>query len=279
MGTLLKVQRNAKGRDYVVGDLHGHLSQLRRQLQEIRFDPEVDRLFFLGDLVDRGPDSEAALSMVDQRTCFSVLGNHETMMIAGLEDSGAELLHRMNGGDWFYLLPAERQSEIVDEVRSWPWGIEIDTGEGCVGLIHANVPRSSWEEVTEQLDSIEALWQSGVSLFESAVDRVAKRLLWDRTLVLRLYSDILASEENQQKVADHMLSGQPGEEWIARAPAERMQPFQISGIDAVYMGHTYVPTAIQVGRCHFLDTYREEPGEALSIICVNTHAQAGTKRR
>lgn len=278
MNTLLKVRRNPEGRDYVVGDLHGHLSQLKRQLEEIHFDPEVDRLFFLGDLVDRGADSEGVLAMIDQRTCFSVLGNHEVMMIGGLEDRGAELLHRMNGGDWFYRLPTERQAQIVDEVRSWPWAIEIETGGGRAGLIHANVPDSSWAEVTDQLGSIDALWQSGVSLFESAVDRAAKSLLWDRTLVLRLYSDVLASEEIQQEVAEHRLSRQPGEEWIARPDPERLQPFQISGIDAVYMGHTYVPTAIRVGRCHFLDTYREEPGEALSILCVNAHVPSGAKR-
>jgi len=270
MGTLLKVQRNSRGRDYLVGDLHGHLSQLRRQLEDIQFDPRVDRLFFLGDLVDRGSDSEGVLSMVDQRTCFSVIGNHEAMMIAGLEERGADLLHRVNGGDWFYHLPTERRQQIVDQVRSWPWAIEIDTGAGRAGLVHANIPDSSWTEVVDQLNAIDARWQSGVSVFESAVDRAAKKLLWDRTLVLRFYSDILASEENQQELAAHMLSRQPGEEWTAPASPERLQPFQISGIDAVYMGHTYVPTPVRVGKCHFLDTYREEPGESLSIVCLTS---------
>ncbi|MFC6632435.1 metallophosphoesterase [Microbulbifer taiwanensis] len=273
MATLLKVRRNTKGRDLVVGDLHGHLSQLRRQLEDIQFNPGIDRLFFLGDLVDRGPDSEDLLSMVDQRSCFSVIGNHEAMMIAGLEDAGADLLHRMNGGEWFYRLPAERQAQTVDRVRSWPWAIEMDTGAGRAGLVHANVPGSSWGRVTEQLDSIDALWQSGISLSDQAVDCVAKQLLWNRGLVSMLYSDILVSEENRQSLADHLLSRQPGEEWVARASPERLSPFHISDMDAVYMGHTYVPAAIHVGSCHFLDTYREEPGETLSIVCVNPQFQ------
>lgn len=72
MSLFLNVDRNLAGRDFVVGDVHGHLQQLHMQLQEVTFDKSLDRLFFLGDLVDRGPDSEALLAMIDQQT-FSVL--------------------------------------------------------------------------------------------------------------------------------------------------------------------------------------------------------------
>ena len=48
--------RNEKGRDLVVGDVHGHFATLRRALDELEVG-EHDRVFSLGDLVDRGPDS------------------------------------------------------------------------------------------------------------------------------------------------------------------------------------------------------------------------------
>ncbi|WP_323844992.1 metallophosphoesterase [Microbulbifer magnicolonia] len=279
MTILRRVGRNLNGRDYVVGDVHGHLSQLRRQLGDIRFDPYVDRLFFLGDVVDRGPDSEGVLAMIDQRTYFSILGNHEAMMIAGFEERGEALLHQMNGGDWFYELPEDRQRRIVDQVRTWPWAMEIDVGQKCAGLVHGNVPDSSWHAVVEYLQGAEAGWKAGASLAEPLLDRAAKPLLWDRTLVTRLYRDFLEREARQLEIAEQLQSRPQGQEWVVRGAPEQLRPFQVSGIDAVYMGHTYVPTATQVGRCHFLDTYREEPGEVLSIICINAQAQASAKRR
>ncbi|SDZ91539.1 metallophosphoesterase [Microbulbifer marinus] len=268
MATLLSLRRNQNGRDFVVGDVHGHLAQLRRQLTELRFDPDVDRLLFLGDVIDRGPDSEAVLDLIDQQTYWSVLGNHEAMMIAGLEEPGRDVLHRWNGGEWFYDLPEWRQQELVDKCRTWPWAIELDTGKGRAGLVHANVPDSSWGRVTALLRSIDEQWQSGARLSDSAVEYAAQRLLWDRNLVLKLYRDILDSAAGQQVSGDLMKSPQ-SQEWIAEAAAETLKPFEVSDIDAVYMGHTFVPNAIQVGKCHFLDSYREAQGERLSIVCVS----------
>ena len=269
MSTLVKVPRNLKGRDFVVGDLHGHLPQLQRQLEDIQFRPGSDRLFFVGDLVDRGPDSAGVLDLIDQRTYISIIGNHEAMMIAGLEDKRSAYLHLLNGGGWFYEIPEERQRAIVARVRTWPWVIEIDTGDRRAGLVHGNVPESSWAEVLRLLRTTDEGWQSGAPLSATAIDDAARSLLWNRSLVLRLYSDILSSDANQRAIAEFMVSRRDGMEWIAEAAPQQLSPFQISGIDAVYMGHTYVPTPIQVGKCHFLDTYRGEPGEKLGIVCIN----------
>ena len=50
------LDRNERGRDPAVGDVHGHFATLRHALAELEVD-EPDRVFSLGDLVDRGPDS------------------------------------------------------------------------------------------------------------------------------------------------------------------------------------------------------------------------------
>ena len=50
------IERNRRGRDFVVGDIHGHFETMRHALAELKID-ERDRVFSLGDLVDRGPDS------------------------------------------------------------------------------------------------------------------------------------------------------------------------------------------------------------------------------
>ncbi|MBP5144082.1 metallophosphoesterase, partial [Pseudomonas chlororaphis] len=55
-----KIQRfeiNTAGRDFAVGDIHGHFTKLQAALDAVQFDPTVDRLFSVGDLVDRGPES------------------------------------------------------------------------------------------------------------------------------------------------------------------------------------------------------------------------------
>ncbi|WP_193161262.1 metallophosphoesterase [Microbulbifer hainanensis] len=274
MTMLRRVRANGRGRDFVVGDVHGHFAQLTQQLAGCGFDPAVDRLFFLGDVVDRGPDSEAVLAMIDQRTYCSVLGNHEAMMIAGFEEPGQSLLHRMNGGEWFYELPVERQKMWVERVRSWPWAIEVDTGQGIAGLVHANVPDCRWERVVGGLNDIDPAWQAGEPLSAPAIGPVAHQLLWSRTLAEYLYRAIPETSwpgkytgENNALPEASAPDGVPV--WDAALPAQALGLFKASGIDAIYLGHTYVPAVTRAGDCYFLDTYRAEPGEQLGLLCLN----------
>ncbi len=57
---------NETGRDFVVGDLHGCVDALRYLLCEIGFNGERDRLFSVGNLIDRGTDSLAAIDLIDK---------------------------------------------------------------------------------------------------------------------------------------------------------------------------------------------------------------------
>ena len=51
------VPANNVGIDYICSDIHGHFSLLESQLEKVGFDPDKDRLFSLGDLIDRGDES------------------------------------------------------------------------------------------------------------------------------------------------------------------------------------------------------------------------------
>ena len=68
---------NEYGHDFVVGDIHGHRQRLLDELARQGFDKAKDRLFSVGDLVDRGPDSFDTLALLSEPWFHFVRGNHE----------------------------------------------------------------------------------------------------------------------------------------------------------------------------------------------------------
>ncbi|MBC7357404.1 MAG: serine/threonine protein phosphatase [Desulfacinum sp.] len=87
---------------YAIGDIHGMHFKLERLLDRIPFRPDEDTLVFLGDYVDRGPDSRAVvdrvLNLMDQGINVVCLrGNHELMMAHYLEGRDVNFF-LLNGG-------------------------------------------------------------------------------------------------------------------------------------------------------------------------------------
>ena len=145
------VDSNEAGRDLVVGDVHGCFRTLARALSELGFDPGSDRLFGVGDLVDRGPHSEDALSWLEERFDAVTLGNHErpirdlfrAKVLGSRERVHGWLgkVHRAEYGRWFAAL-----SEM-------PLALTIQTPHGPVGVIHAQVPDPDWGRTLELLST------------------------------------------------------------------------------------------------------------------------------
>jgi serine/threonine protein phosphatase 1 len=78
---------NPQTRSWIIGDVHGCLRMLEFLLQKVEWKEEVE-LIFLGDLVDKGPDSAGVIEwLLQQKSSVRVVrGNHEWMMLRARAD-------------------------------------------------------------------------------------------------------------------------------------------------------------------------------------------------
>ena len=88
---------------YVIGDIHGRPKLLNQLINNVPWDVEQDKIVFLGDLVDRGPDApgviERVMELVAANPNVVVLrGNHEQMMLDCLDYGDLQWLIPENGG-------------------------------------------------------------------------------------------------------------------------------------------------------------------------------------
>ncbi len=141
-----RFSRNEVGRDFVVGDVHGMFSHLDALLAEIDFKPSQDRLFSVGDLVDRGPDSHAAAEWVELPWFHACRGNHEQFVLDSSQPDQLDLWINHNGGEWWLDLSDEQHEMIRCTLARLPLAIELETKTGMVGIVHADIPPLvTWE--------------------------------------------------------------------------------------------------------------------------------------
>ncbi len=81
---------------FIIGDLHGCLDMLKRLIDTIPWQPEKDRLIFIGDFIDRGKDPKGVVDYVLSLSRCSpyvqcLMGNHEAMFLDYLSGEDREL--------------------------------------------------------------------------------------------------------------------------------------------------------------------------------------------
>ncbi len=176
-------EQNLNGIDYVVGDIHGEFVQLVEGLRALKFNPKFDRVFSVGDLVDRGANSPAALKWLAQPWFHAVLGNHEEMLLESFENEKMMCLMLDNGGDWWLQADTQMQYEFQRALYKLPVVIEVETKKGAIGIVHADVPsRMSWKNFKFKLEANDkkvreiALWSRirSTSMLSKPVDGITK---------------------------------------------------------------------------------------------------------
>lgn len=147
IGMIKRFPRNQRGRDLLIGDIHGNFDKAMESLKAVGFDPMFDRVFGLGDMVDRGPQSEQALSWLAQPWFHSVMGNHEWFHVAELDAP----FRLANGGAWFLSMPELARLDFQSAFASLPIAIELETDDGLVVLVHADIGSPGWARTKELL--------------------------------------------------------------------------------------------------------------------------------
>ena len=126
---------------YAISDLHGNYDLFIKMLKEINFSKD-DKLFILGDIIDKGKDSGKLLNLLchDMReNIVAICGNHEYEFIKFVN-----LLTEKNTGDEeilnecsrFLNLKEKISFEEIDFIKNMPFYVEEDD---CV-LVHAGIP-------------------------------------------------------------------------------------------------------------------------------------------
>ena len=140
-----RVPANTTGRDLVVGDLHGHRNLLEQVLEGLAFDPLRDRVFSVGDLIDRGPESFATLSLLEEPWFHAVLGNHELMLLNFLGFYDSRLHSRKSyangGGEWINEVMSKNPKAIArlaDRAAALPLVMHVE-GDVPFSVTHGDL--------------------------------------------------------------------------------------------------------------------------------------------
>ncbi|AWM93110.1 serine/threonine protein phosphatase [Pseudomonas sp. 31-12] len=160
---------NTVGQDFAVGDIHGHFTRLQAALDAARFNPSVDRLFSVGDLIDRGPECCDALKWLDEPWFHPVCGNHDDYVVHF--DTCDVDSWIFNGGLWFTGLSLSEKKEFATKFAELPIAIEVETAQGLIGIVHADCPFPSWGQLVGELESPES---------SQRLLQVQNRCMWSR---------------------------------------------------------------------------------------------------
>lgn len=118
---------------YAIGDVHGQYQALMRLLEQIGYS-DSDELWFVGDLVNRGPDSLAVLRLVTgMQNAKVVLGNHDLALLVQTQRFKGSKIK----GTMAEIIEAPDGLELIDSLRRYPM-LHVDKARK-VAMSHAGM--------------------------------------------------------------------------------------------------------------------------------------------
>ncbi len=139
---------------YAIGDIQGCYDELRRLLDDVEFDPTHDRLWLVGDIVNRGPQSLAVLRFLRSlgNRAVVTLGNHDLHLL--VVAAGVRKPHRSDTLD--QLLAAPDRDELLDWLRRQRL-MHVEMG---YAMVHAGLlPQWSIAQALALAQEVEAVLQ------------------------------------------------------------------------------------------------------------------------
>lgn len=139
-------------RQIFIGDVHGHYKSLMILLDAIAPATE-DQIYFLGDLIDRGPDSAQVVEFVKKSPYLCLMGNHEQLMLEAFPEGKIEHSAFSN---WLYCggqetVKSYAQVDLLYQHLEWIRSLPASLDLGNIWLAHAGVnPKLPIGEQTEQ---------------------------------------------------------------------------------------------------------------------------------
>lgn len=247
-----KIPANVEGRDFVVGDLHGCFDELGKLLKHVKFDPARDRLFSTGDLIDRGPKSADCLSLLSKKWFFSVLGNHEDLLLNKLKNLDANKTNGSNPLSTEELKELKELSPYIPLVLKMPLVYEIKhLLLGNVYVVHSEIlPEHLYHFKEEEIGQKEYERYIGImkkydlshqyikffeNNFEGTLDyQLKQKLLWSRKIISNFYKD------NKKMIDEGDFSF--------------MKSNTFHQETKIFCGHNVVPFPMKIGQQYYIDT-------------------------
>lgn len=231
--TVQRLSLNQQGRDFVVGDIHGHFELFEQMLENVDFDEQVDRILSVGDSIDRGPESDRAMDYYEKPWFYSVIGNHEAMLVGAMKHVyGLYELWMHNGGEWSDMVSEQELREMAMFFEDLPYAIDVETPKGRVGVVHADYPMNlGWNQFLTNLAA------------NKLSDRDMKILLWSRETFKKL----------------RMAQEYPG----------AIQEQYVADVHRIYVGHSIVTDPACFGNIMFIDTGAYSTGRLTGVDITN----------
>lgn len=163
---ILRLPANDLGRDFIIGDIHGQYLRLLLLLEGVRFNPDKgDRLFSVGDIVDRGPHSLEMLALLSYPWFHAAKGNHEVVACGLIRDMLADpdgtvvvakgmdenMGCRWIADHWFERASSDWQA-LCNKMDNLPTVIVVGEGSRRFHVTHAGLVSNNKTLSDEDLD-------------------------------------------------------------------------------------------------------------------------------